>query len=528
MGRGSLGEIWKVQTPQGRPALARIIVNPVFGAKPEHDVMAKLEEGGHPGVIPWRVGTRTPERLILLADASGRTLHDHYKVRRTAKEMGLPRGEVVACLRQVAAAVDRWSQLRKLHHLGLSPRTIYWNNDKAHVVDAGLAQLLGLAGGHDLFELNARYAAPELAVNRFSAASDVYSLAVLYYELVTGQMPHRAQGARQMLEARREGVPGLDLLPGRDRFAVAQALEPKPDRRFNSCTDFVQALEGGTSAARREAREVPNLPLMISTQEDALGFGMTPVQASPQQFVADLVAAAAELLDTPALPGRRGPSQPAGMLIFKGGARVAPDTACLILREFCRQWQGRLGKATNECIEFEVDAPSGWWQRLRGRKAGLRVHIEMQRPTVKESRLTDVAIRVEPLGCTAEQAKGLLSTLRSALLEGLRAKLQAGAEQRKHERTIYPYPVRVIPILADRTEGDVIVCQGKDVSLGGLGLESSQPLPTPQMYIEPTFPSERFRGAVLAKVVRVQERANGTFETGAIFAVNGGLQTPRQ
>ncbi len=40
VGRGSLGEVWKVKAPDGRPLLARIIVNPVFGAKAERDVLA--------------------------------------------------------------------------------------------------------------------------------------------------------------------------------------------------------------------------------------------------------------------------------------------------------------------------------------------------------------------------------------------------------------------------------------------------------------------------------------------------------
>jgi hypothetical protein len=232
------------------------------------------------------------------------------------------------------------------------------------------------------------------------------------------------------------------------------------------------------------------------------------------------------MLETPTLPGRRGPSQPEGMLLFKGGARVVPDTACFILREFCRQWQGRMRTANNELIEFDVDAPHGWWQRLRGQKGGLRVRIELQRSLVKDAQLTAVAIRMQPIDCTAEQSEGMLSTLRPALLEGLREKLDTGTEQRQHERLIYPYPLRVTPILADRTEGDVIVCQGKDVSLGGLGLVSSQPLPTLQMYVQPTVPSDRFRAAVLAKVVRVSERADGTFETGAFFHINAGSRRP--
>ncbi len=441
--------------------------------------------------------------------------------------MGLPRDEVLACLRQVAAAVDRWSQFRRLNHLSLSPRSIFWNNDKAQVVDAGLAELLGLPGRHDLFQLNARYAAPELAEDRFSAASDVYSLAVLYYELITGQMPHRGQGPRQLLQARRDEVPSLDLLPGRDRFAVARALEPNPARRFTSCTDLVQALDGTTAARRGGAREVPILPSLISTHEDGASLGMTPVLSTPQQFVADLVAAATGLLEAPSLPGRGAQSRPDGELLYKGGARVVPDLARFILEEFCKQWHGRMGKSNNEYIEFEVDAPSGWWQRLRGQKGGLRVRIELQRPTVKEAHLTEVAIRMQPIGCTADQAEGLVSGLRPALLDGLCEKLEAGTEQRQHERLIYPYPLRVIPILADRTEGEVIVCKGKDVSLGGLGLVSPQPLPTPQMYVQPTEPLERFHGAILAKVVRVQERADGSFETGVLFSVSAGSPRAR-
>jgi hypothetical protein len=515
-GRGLLGEVWKVRAPDGRPALARLIVNPVFGDRPEQEVLRNLEEAGHPGVASWRVAARTPQRLTLLAHVAGRTLQDRYQACRGARELGLPRSELLSCLRQVADAVDEWSALSKLHHLALSPRSIFWNAEEATVVDAGFAELLGLPAGHNLFQLNPRYAAPELADNRFSAASDVYSLAVLYYELITGQMPHRGQGARQLLRARLEGVPGLDLLPGLDRFAIARALEPHPRRRFASCKDFVSELEE-TSSSRRGSRAMRELPSIISLSGNVSTSTANPLLPTPERFVSDLVATAARLLETTSLSGTRCRVEPGEALLYKGGARVFPEAAQVKLKEFCRLWQGRLRRVDGDVFELEVEAPTNWWQKLRGQKGGLRVRIELLRPTVKKAQFTEVAIRMQPIGCSAERSEVLLGPLRRALLEGLCELLEAGADQRRHERLLYPHPLRVIPVLTDRSEGKIIQCRGKDVSLGGMGLISPQPLPTPQVYIQPTFPSDHVPTAVLAKVVRVQQRTDGSFETGLLF-----------
>jgi hypothetical protein len=524
MGRGLLGEVWKVQSTEGRPLLARIIVNPVLGPKTEPEMQAIFKDAAHPNVIAWSIASRSPQRLILLANAKGKTLQDHYLSRRSANQMGLSRGELLGCLRQVAAAVDRWSQARHLNHLGLSPRSIFWNEEKAQVVDGGLAQLLGVPAGHDLFHLNARYAAPELADNQCSSASDVYSLGILYYELVTGQMPHRGQGAKQLLLARRGGVPSLDLLPGVDRIAVAKALERVPERRFAACLEFVNAVEGSTTTPRRGSREIAVLTPIIAVRSD-LPKGARPTELpAPEQFVTDWIDAATTLLETPLMPGMRARAKPGDVLIFQGGASTDPDHVSFKLKEVCAQWQCLLNSKKRDHYEIEAEAPSGWWKKLRGKQGGFRIGIEVRRPTIKDSRCIDLSIRVKTEDGTPEQSRRLVNEARPGLLDGLREALEAGEEQRRHARVIYPYPVNIIPVLPDRRMGDAIVCQGKDVSFGGAGFVTQRPLPSPQLYIQPTMPADQFHGAILAKVARVNQRADGSHEIGVLFACDAAPQ----
>jgi serine/threonine-protein kinase len=78
--------------------------------------------------------------------------------------------------------------------------------------------------------------------------SDIYSLAFMTYELLTGQLPVEAQTLREMAVARIKG----DLIPIRTRrpdlafpkaveTVLAKALEPDPDDRYQTAPQFGEA-----------------------------------------------------------------------------------------------------------------------------------------------------------------------------------------------------------------------------------------------------------------------------------------------
>jgi serine/threonine-protein kinase len=86
---------------------------------------------------------------------------------------------------------------------------------------------------------------PEQGLGSVSKAADLYALAVVAYELLTGELPFEGPDfLEQKLQKRFRPVSALkpDLPNGFDAF-FARALEPDPTRRHADAAEFCRAFE---------------------------------------------------------------------------------------------------------------------------------------------------------------------------------------------------------------------------------------------------------------------------------------------
>ncbi len=157
----------------------------------------------------------------------------------------------------------RHMHARGVHHLDIKPENILLDaENRIKIVDFGLAWLRGvrdlLAEDFDNPHGTPDYAAPEQLVGvRDDQRSDIYSLALVLYELLTGEFPFKR--SRRLREVRKRAH--CDPIPLRRHDAdlpawmeaiVMTALAPSPDRRF----PHVDAL--GEALAQGAAGRVPN------------------------------------------------------------------------------------------------------------------------------------------------------------------------------------------------------------------------------------------------------------------------------
>ncbi|HSB54838.1 MAG TPA: serine/threonine-protein kinase, partial [Gemmatimonadales bacterium] len=174
----------------------------------------------------------------------------------------LPVEDAVRIAREVADALD-YAHRHGVIHRDIKPENILLHDGRALVADFGIALAVSRSeGGTRLTETGMslgtpHYMSPEQAMGEreISAASDIYALGCITYEMLIGEPPFTgptAQSivARVMTEEPRPLTLQRKTVPPHVEVAVLTALEKLPADRFGSAAEFAAALAGGAASGR--------------------------------------------------------------------------------------------------------------------------------------------------------------------------------------------------------------------------------------------------------------------------------------
>ncbi|WP_447578091.1 protein kinase domain-containing protein [Achromobacter kerstersii] len=179
--------------------------------------------------------------------------------------------QAVALIEQIARGLQAFHRLEIVHN-DLRPDNILVGDDgKATIIDLGSTQAAGLldrsAQDDDAPPMlgTAQYAAPELFLGEAGTArSDLYSLAAMLYQMLSGRLPYGADVARARSRAaqlRLNYVSVLDRereLPAWIDGVLSRALHPDPAERTPELSEFTHVLRHPPASAAHQAR----LPLL--------------------------------------------------------------------------------------------------------------------------------------------------------------------------------------------------------------------------------------------------------------------------
>jgi len=181
-----------------------------------------------------------------------------------AASRGLPLAQRLALFLQLADAVA-YAHRNLLVHRDLKPGNVLVDGEgQVQLLDFGIAKALDPLEGVDgevtlggVRPYTPHYASPEQVRGEpVSTATDIYSLGVLLYEMLTGQRP-TGRGATTPAEAARgvlEDEPARTQLGGDLDNILRKALEKAPERRYASvealAADLRACLEGRPVSAR--------------------------------------------------------------------------------------------------------------------------------------------------------------------------------------------------------------------------------------------------------------------------------------
>ena len=227
-----------------KPELAAVVGAERFLA--EIKTTANLQ---HPHILPlFDSGEADSFLFYVMPYVEGEDLRE-----KLDREHQLPVDDALRIATNMAEALD-YAHRQGVVHRDIKPANVLLLDGKPVIADFGIALAVGMAGGGRLTETGISvgtpfYMSPEQATGdqHVGPASDIYSLAAMLYEMLTGDPPYVGSTAQAVLGKIIQGGPASATeirksVPANVDAAIRKALETLPADRFAGAQEFANAL----------------------------------------------------------------------------------------------------------------------------------------------------------------------------------------------------------------------------------------------------------------------------------------------
>ncbi len=492
IGQTALGELWLIRNATGEEKVAYHLHGFSVEDKAEQiKALSYLQSFQHPALLRFEIAELTPYRIILVLDPWEKTLVDY------CRNADVLTNQVLPYLAETAAALDELVVRANLFHLSLNPANIIIGLDGVQLRDFGLVPLLYQPSKDALANLNPGFASPELGGSRPSSASDQYSLASVYAALRSGRIgaKERAHGPAKKPTS---FTVDLSQFKAPERKVLVQALDQDPRRRFDSCSEFMQALDqarGGVVSASTSANA------LWSTQEGFLRALCSWVQDKEKKC-----GGGYEVLAD-------------GSLQQTCAVQLLPGTATLWLCVFVQEWNVSVEHTSEQEYVLFLPATRSFWQKMSRKVMGLRIRLQFKLPEKNKPGLAELTTTITPIGIGRRLMELFHRSSGPDILESVRKCLNAVPERRGAARFPLTMPIHVRHRASGQRPAE-FECKTKDVSQTGIGLLSPAPMETGEVRVVLRLPGTDAEAPPIvlrANVKRCQPLNNGWYEIGASF-----------
>ena len=267
VGRGGMGVVYKAQDTQ----LGRFVALKFLSKKFRSDRRAierfrqearTASALNHPGICTVHdIGEYHGQPFIVMELLEGRTLRQQLCDRRLTIE------EAIACGIQIAEVLGT-AHAQGIVHCDITPANLFITEEgRIKLLDFGIAQFVRAScpeesstvhakATHSTLTGTVRYMSPEQARGRdVDARSDIFSVGVVLYEMLAGQLPFMGADFRetihQVIYREPEAVRNINpSIPVDIEMVVSKCLEKRPERRYSTAAELQKDLMQGVMPSK--------------------------------------------------------------------------------------------------------------------------------------------------------------------------------------------------------------------------------------------------------------------------------------
>jgi serine/threonine protein kinase/tetratricopeptide (TPR) repeat protein len=251
LGQGGMGAVYKARDRELDRLIALKVIRPELATDPAILLRFKQEL-----ILSRNITHKNVVRIYDLGEADGiRFISMEYvdgeDLRTLLRRQGkFPPKEAIAVVEQVCRALDS-AHSEGVIHRDLKPQNIMRDkHGRIVVMDFGLARSLGDTGMTQTGAIvgTLEYMSPEQALgSTLDQRSDIFSVGLIFYELLTGKAPYEADTAIASLikrtQERATPVSEIDAqIPGELSGIVSKCLERDLNERYQSASDLLADL----------------------------------------------------------------------------------------------------------------------------------------------------------------------------------------------------------------------------------------------------------------------------------------------
>lgn len=249
IGEGGMGQVFLARNKSINQLVAIKMLHPRFGNNPAlrerfRQEAIMLSSLNHPNIVKFLNYVENDQGIFLIMEyVEGMTLEDFIN-----KKNGLiVESKAVPMINQILDAFE-YAHRHGVVHRDIKPSNILLGNDGSiKVLDFGIAQIISESGEAESTRAGSiEYMSPEQARGQhLDTRSDIYSLGVLLYQMLTGRAPYDINSLspieikRSIVEFPLERMKNIyPHVSDGMQYVVDQATQKNPSRRFRSCKDM--------------------------------------------------------------------------------------------------------------------------------------------------------------------------------------------------------------------------------------------------------------------------------------------------